>query len=373
METNKLKKFAQEARVKLLQQIEGRLNYVLLNKNTSAELLGKAQAVKALEKAIRSSNLGTVVEKTAYTWFNRLIALRFMDANGYQPLGIKVVSSVTGNSHIPELLDEVNSGRIPSGLKVDEKLILDILDGRVVSTNPDNEVYRMLLVAACNGLHEIFPFLFEEINDYTELLLPEDLTADKSIIYDVVKGMDDESCAEVEVIGWLYQFYISEKKDEVFASKSKVKKEDIPAATQLFTPRWIVEYMVQNTVGKLWLQNRPQSKLRDFMPYYIESPSAETEDYLKVSSPEELTLLDQACGSGHILVYGFELLSKIYEEEGYNPSEVPSLIIKNNLFGFEIDERAAQLAGMAILMKARAYHRRFFRKGDIPEPHILKI
>ena len=371
METNKLKKFAQEARVKLLQQVEGRLNYILLNKNTSTELLGKAQAVKALEKAVSSSNLGTVVEKTAYTWFNRLIALRFMDSNGYQPLGIKVLSSATWDSHIPELLDEVNSGRIPSGLKVDEKLILDILDGRVASTNPDNEVYRMLLVAACNGLHEIFPFLFEEINDYTELLLPEDLTSDKSIIYDVVKGMDDESCAEVEIIGWLYQFYISEKKDEVFASKSKVKKEDIPAATQLFTPRWIVEYMVQNTVGKLWLQNRPQSKLRDFMPYYIESPSVKAEDYLKVSSPEELTLLDQACGSGHILVYGFELLSKIYEEEGYNPSEIPALIIKNNLFGFEIDDRASQLAGMAILMKARAYHRRFFRKGDVPEPHIL--
>lgn len=371
METNKLKKFAQEARVKLLQQIEGRLNYILLNKNTSTELLGKAQAVKALEKAISSSNLGTVVEKTAYTWFNRLIALRFMDANGYQPLGIKVVSSATGNSHIPELLDEVNSGRIPSGLKVDEKLILDILDGRVASTNPDNEVYRMLLVAACNGLHEIFPFLFEEINDYTELLLPEDLTSDKSIIYDVVKGMDDESCAEVEIIGWLYQFYISERKDEVFASKGKVKKEDIPAATQLFTPRWIVEYMVQNTVGKLWLQNNPQSSLKDHMPYYIESPSTDSTDYLKIESPEEITLLDQACGSGHILVYGFELLSKIYEEEGYSPSEIPALIIKNNLFGFEIDDRASQLAGMAIMMKAREYHRRFFRKGNVPEPNIL--
>ena len=159
METNKLKKFAQEARVKLLQQVEGRLNYILLNKNTATELLGKAQAVKALEKAISSSNLGTVVEKTAYTWFNRLIALRYMDSNGYQPLGVKVVSAATGDSHIPELLDEVNSGRIPSGLRVVEKLILDILDGRVASTNPDNEVYRMLLVAACNGLHEIFPFL----------------------------------------------------------------------------------------------------------------------------------------------------------------------------------------------------------------------
>jgi hypothetical protein len=181
--------------------------------------------------------------------------------------------------------------------------------------------------------------------------------------------MSIEDCAEVEVIGWLYQFYISEKKDEVFASKSAVKKEDIPAATQLFTPRWIVEYMVQNTVGKLWLQNKPNSKLREHMPYFIESPSVTNEDYLKLNSVEELTLLDQACGSGHILVYGFDLFYKIYEEEGYNTSEIPELIIKNNLFGFEIDERASQLAGMALMMKARSYNRRFFRKEV--EPNIL--
>src|SRR5690554_1168967 len=178
--------------------------------------------------------------------------------------------------------------------------------------------------------------------------------------------MAEEDCREVEIIGWLYQFYISEKKDEVFASKSAVKKEDIPAATQLFTPRWIVEYMVQNTVGKLWLQNRPGSRIREHMPYYIESVSGNSEDYLKLESIEELKLLDQACGSGHILVYGFELLHKIYEEEGYSPSEIPQLIIVKNLYGLEIDERAAQLAGFALMMKARSYHRRFFRKEIKP-------
>ena len=165
--------------------------------------------------------------------------------------------------------------------------------------------------------------------------MPDDLISEFSIVQDIRDGMTTEDCQEVEVIGWLYQFYISEKKDEVFASKSKVKKEDIPAATQLFTPRWIVEYMVQNTVGKLWLQNNPNSKLRDHMPYFIESPSVKSDDYLKVNSVEEITLLDQACGSGHILVYGFELLTKIYEEEGYNPSEIPQLIIEKNLYGFE--------------------------------------
>jgi hypothetical protein len=178
--------------------------------------------------------------------------------------------------------------------------------------------------------------------------------------------MTNEDCAEVEIIGWLYQFYISEKKDEVFASKGKVKKEDIPAATQLFTPRWIVEYMVQNTVGKLWLQNNPQSKLRDYMPYFIESPSVTADDYLKIDSVEDITLLDQACGSGHILVYGFELLSIIYEEEGYNKSDIPTHIIEKNLHGFEIDKRAAQLAGLALMLKARHYYRRVFTRDIAP-------
>lgn len=178
--------------------------------------------------------------------------------------------------------------------------------------------------------------------------------------------MQAADCKQVEIIGWLYQFYISEKKDEVFASKSKVKKEDIPAATQLFTPRWIVEYMVQNTVGKLWLQNRPHSKLREFMPYYIESPSAQSSDFLKVDSVEEIRLLDQAAGSGHILVYGFELFTRIYEEEGYNQDEIPALIIRHNLFGFEIDERAAQLAAMVLMMKARSYNQRVFQKELYP-------
>lgn len=369
MNTNQLKRFAQDARNKLIEQVGAKLQFVLTH--DTAELRGKQEALKKLKEAQKSLGDEALIEKIAYTWFNRLVALRFMDINDYQPLGLQVISPAAAVGHVPALLEAAHSGHLPEDLGVNTAQINDILDGKTGAANPDNEVFRLLLVAACDQLHEIFPFLFEKINDYTELLLPDDLTSNRSIVNDVVEGMSAEDCAEVEIIGWLYQFYISEKKDKVFASKSKVKKEDIPAATQLFTPRWIVEYMVQNTVGRLWLQNRPQSKLRDFMPYYIESTSTDAEDYLQVSSPEELTLLDQACGSGHILVYGFELLSKIYEEEGYNPSEIPTLIIKNNLFGFEIDERAAQLAGMAILMKARAYHRRFFRKGDVPEPHIL--
>ncbi len=364
MNTNQLKRFAQEARTKLLQQVGAKMNFVL-SQDTS-ELRGRADTLQKLNEEIHRHGKEAVIDKVGYTWFNRLIALRFMDVNGYQPIGMSVVSPATPDHVSPQILTEAHSGNIPGELKVNKTQLFDILDGRQPSNNPDNEVYRMLLVAACNHLSHLFPFLFERIEDYTELLLPDDLTSPFSIVTDVVNGMAEEDCREVEIIGWLYQFYISEKKDEVFASKSAVKKEDIPAATQLFTPRWIVEYMVQNTVGKLWLQNRPGSRIREHMPYYIESFSGNSEDYLKLESIEELKLLDQACGSGHILVYGFELLHKIYEEEGYSPSEIPQLIIEKNLYGLEIDERAAQLAGFALMMKARSYHRRFFRKEVKP-------
>ena len=366
MNTNALKKFAQEARRKLIDLVGAKLELVL---NTdSAELREKAEQLRKLQEAINASSKEQLIDKVAYTWFNRLMALRFMDANDYQPIGVRVITPKDGYS-LPELLDEAKQGSIPDDLPVKKQHIYDILDGKVNSSNPQNEAFKELLIGACNHLNKVFPFLFERINDYAELLLPDDLISEFSIIYDIREGMTDEDCKEVEVIGWLYQFYISERKDEVFASKSKVQKEDIPAATQLFTPRWIVEYMVQNTVGKLWLQNNPSSKLKEQMPYYIESPSSNSEDYLKVDSVEEITLLDQACGSGHILVYGFELFTKIYEEQGYNPSEIPQLIIEKNLYGFEIDERASQLAGFALMMKAREYQRRVFRK-DI-RPNIL--
>lgn len=368
MNTNQLKKFAQGARLKLLEQVAAKLDYVLTH--DTAELRGKAETVRKLKEELNSVGQTALVDKVAYIWFNRLIALRFMDANGYQPLGISIVSpSELTNSVSPQILEEAHAGNIPTELNIKKSEIMDILDGRVSSNNPDNDVFRLLLVAACNQLSNSFPFLFERINDYTELLLPDDLTSPFSIIKDVLNGMSAEDCKEVEIIGWLYQFYISEKKDEVFASKTSVKKEDIPAATQLFTPRWIVEYMVQNTVGKLWLQNKPNSNLREVMPYFIESASLKTDDYLKINSVEEITLLDQASGSGHILVYGFELLYKIYEEEGYNPNEIPELIITKNLHGFEIDERAAQLASLALMMKARSYNRSFLRKEF--KPNIL--
>ncbi|MBN1186565.1 MAG: BREX-1 system adenine-specific DNA-methyltransferase PglX, partial [Bacteroidales bacterium] len=288
--------------------------------------------------------------------------------NDYQPLGIRIITPKDGYT-IPELLDEAKRGNIPEKLKVSRQKIYDLLDNKIPSTNPQNEAYKELLIATCNHLNTTFPFLFEKINDFTELLLPDDLTSDFSIVKDVRDGMLIEDCKNVEIIGWLYQFYISEKKDEVFASKSKVKKEDIPAATQLFTPRWIVEYMVQNTLGKLWLQNHPKSRLREHMQYFIESASLEADDYLKINSPEEIKFLDPASGSGHILVYAFDLFTRIYEEEGYDARDIPKLIIEKNLYGFEIDERAAQLTALALMIKAREYQRRIFREEL--EPNVL--
>lgn len=364
MNTSQLKSFAQQARLKLMEQVGAKLHYVL--NVDSASIRGKEQELNKLKAELNEIGEQALIEKVAYTWFNRLVAIRFMDANGFQPFNVSIISPVEGSqSSLAEVIELIQGGNIPEELNLDRGLINDLLDGKAVSNNPNNETMRMVLVEACNYYHSLFPFLFEKINDYTELLLPDDLVSPISILADVVKGMSKEDCAEVEIIGWLYQFYISEKKDQVFAGTGRVKKEDIPAATQLFTPRWIVEYMVQNTVGKLWLLNNPNSSLKESMPYYIETEN--TDDFLHINSVEEIKLLDQACGSGHILVYGFELLAKIYEEQGYSSSEIPAKIIENNLHGFEIDERASQLASFAIVMKARQYYRRFFRKPVAPK------
>lgn len=213
MNTSKLKNFAQAARKKLIEQVAARLDYIL-NTDT-AELREKAGPVKALKEELTRTGRSALVEKVAYTWFNRLMALRYMDVNNYQPLDVRVLSPKEGYT-TPELLDEAKRGHIPDELRVDAQRIYDLLDGRLPSTNPQNEAYKVLLIAACNHLHTLLPFLFERLSDYTELLLPDDLTSEFSIVHEVCEGMAPDDCAQVEVIGWLYQFYISEKKDEVF-------------------------------------------------------------------------------------------------------------------------------------------------------------
>lgn len=233
---------------------------------------------------------------------------------------------------------------------------------------------RYLILKLCNYLNKIMPFLFERIEDYTELLFPDKLLHTGSVLNDLNSIIPEEDWQEVEIIGWIYQDYIAPKKDKVFADLKKnikISKENIPAVTQLFTPHWIVRYLVENSLGRLWMLNRPESSLIDRMEYYIKPEQQET-DFLKINSPEELKICDPACGSGHMLVYAFDLLYAIYEEEGYTPSEIPELILTHNLFGIEIDKRAGELAGFALTMKARGKDRRFFRNPVQPNICMLE-
>ena len=371
MDTSKLKKFAQFARRSLMEQVSTKLKMVLAEGSTSRR--ESSEAVKMLEKEIQVHGREQVIERVAYIWFNRFCALRFMDVNRYTRIG--VVSPVEGQFQPEILMDakmaHIDEDMVPEGTR---QQIFDLLDGTAPSNEPQSEAYSLLVVAICNYWHAAMPFMFERIADYTELLMPDDLLSGNSILAYTREAMTPDTCQDVEVIGWLYQFYISEKKDEVFEGLKKNKKitpENIPAATQLFTPHWIVRYLVENSLGRLWMLNRPNLRLIEQMDYYIKPEQAET-DFLHISSPEEIKICDPACGSGHMLTYSFDLLYAIYEEEGYEPAEIPEKILTNNLFGIEIDERAGELAAFALTMKARAKQRRFFRKQVQPNICVLE-
>ena len=371
MDTSKLKNFAQSARRQLKDKVSDKLKVVLAENNSARR--EKPKAVEKLEQQIRDYGEEQVIEQVAYTWFNRFCALRFMDLNNYNR--IRVVSPAEGQFQ-PEILAEAKMGQIDDSIASEQgkKEIFALLDGSTPSSAPQAEAYRLLVVGFCNYYHQLMPYLFERINDYTELLMPDDLISERSILAQTREAMTPDACQDVEVIGWLYQFYISEKKDDVFAQLKKGRKippEDIPSATQLFTPHWIVCYLVENSLGRLWMLNHPQSKLVEQMDYYIEPEQTET-DFLQVNSPEELKICDPACGSGHLLVYAFDLLYRIYEEQGYSPAEIPKNILTHNLYGIEIDERAGELASFALTMKAREKHRRFLRKPVQPNICVLE-
>lgn len=371
MDTTKLKKFAQFARRTLLEQIAAKLALVL--DQNSAARRENPKAVEELMGQIKASSVVQVIDKVAYTWFNRFCALRFMDVNRYTRIG--VVSPAEGQFQ-PEILAEAKMGHIDDGLVSDaeRQRITALLAGSATSHDPQGEAYRLLLVAACNAWHQSMPFLFERISDYTELLMPDDLLSGNSILAYTREAMTPDACTDVEVIGWLYQFYISEKKDAVFEGLKKNQKitpENIPAATQLFTPHWIVRYLVDNSLGRLWLLNRPGSRLAEQMEYYIPPEQPET-DFLRINSPQDIKVCDPACGSGHMLTYAFDLLYAIYEEEGYDPAEIPEKILTHNLYGIELDERAGELAAFALTMKARSRQRRFFNKGIRPNITVLE-
>jgi hypothetical protein len=310
--------------------------------------------------------LDALVDEMAYTWFNRLTALRFMEVKGYT---LHALSSSTPGLVDPDLLQ--NATTLISGGEFAGKfggVTLDDLDRW--RRGGDEEVYRNLLVAHLRKLAEPLPFLFGEGKSYTALFLPDHLLTGGSIVRRIVSDIPVEDWDDIEIIGWLYQFYISERKDEVFAKGGAYEPRDIPAATQLFTPHWIVRYMVENSLGRLWLEAHPESNLRAQMPYYLESQEEGTQKPTPNPAlrPEDLTVMDPACGSGHILVYAFDLLFAIYQEQGYPEPSIPALILEHNLHGLDIDERAAQLASFALMMKARERSRRILRNP--PALHV---
>ena len=378
METAPLKIFATAARIQLLREVTARFNIVLAPSSTAR--VEALDAVKALERAIEAEGGGPVGQKAvadqvAYMWFNRVIALRFMDANGYTGIGIVSPEAGTTNAQ-PEILTQAKLGQIDSKV-LDAKLLARVsglLNGTIRSEDSQNEAYAILLLGYCRLWNKAMPFMFEKEGDFTELLIPSNLLSEDSVIAITLKTLTNEICSDVEVIGWLYQFYISERKDEVFESfKNNVKAgpDELPAATQLFTPDWIVRYLLQNSLGRLWLCNHPDSNLASKMEFYF--PPVENEsEFLRIEAPNELKVVDPACGSGHMLTYAFDLLYNIYEEEGYSTSEIPRLILTNNLFGIEIDPRAGALAAFALAMKARSKQRNFFTIGIEPNICVLQ-
>ncbi|MEB5477560.1 BREX-1 system adenine-specific DNA-methyltransferase PglX [Acinetobacter pollinis] len=329
-----------------------------------------------LIKRIQETSFEQTIDYISYSWFNRLCAIRYMECKDLLNHGRRVLSSADGSAGLPQILEECLDIDLP-GLEINRITELK-LDG-----NKDEELYRELLLAQCHALHNVMPLLFEQVSDESELLLPDNLTKTDSLLRDLVSRIPEEDWSDVQVIGWLYQFYISEKKDQVIGKV--VKNEDIPAATQLFTPNWIVKYLVQNSVGRLWMMAEPDSAVTTDWEYYIRpaDQSNEVNAQLKqlvnvriaedgdTLNPESITVLDPACGSGHILVEAYDCLKAIYLERGYRSRDIPRLILENNLYGLDIDTRAAQLASFALLMKAREDDRRLF--SNPPKLNIIAL
>lgn len=336
---------------------------------TGIEIDQRRKLVEEIKSKAEQSDYTTayrnIVEEVAYTWFNRLIAIRFMEVNEYLPTGIRVLSSESSNKLEPDLV--TNPLHADLDYTQDEK-------ERIMQLKHDNkldELFRMLFIKQCNALNVILPELFEKTSDYTELLLNVSFTDQDGVVYHLVKDIEEDDFKEaVEIIGWMYQYYNSELKDETFAllkKNVKITKERIPSATQLFTPDWIVRYMVENSLGRLWLEGHPNDNLKSEWKYYLDEAEQEPEvqaqldairEEYKTIKPEDIKIIDPCMGSGHILVYAFDVLMQIYESYGYSQRDAAMSIVENNLYGLDIDNRAYQLAYFAIMMKARQYNRR---------------
>jgi len=377
-----LKNFATNARRELIKKVEAkalkigiteeRIKKAEIESSDAIYINGRqltASEKKQREKLIsriREIGFKRVVEEVAYTWFNRFTALRFMEVNNYLPTKVRVLSSSNPENPDPDIIKEA----LTVDLDIDKELVYELK-----VNNKTEELFKYLIIKQCNSLNKYLPFIFEKIDDYTEILFPDGLLSKDSFLRQMTDTsiIPESDWQQVEIIGWLYQYYISEKKDQVFADLKKnikISKENIPAATQLFTPHWIVRYMVENSLGRIWLESYPDSPLKSKWKYYLEEAEQEEEVKKKLEeiryknvSPEDITFLDPCCGSGHILVYAFDVFYDMYLEKGYIEHEIPKLILEKNLFGLDIDDRAVQLASFAVMMKAREKSRRVFGQG----------
>ncbi len=389
MNKTNLKAYAPEARLDFISAVTSRANLLGIHQDGHSSVEARGDVVlidgrewpaavgqkreKLIERIAREGHAQTM-EAVAYTWFNRFAALRFMEIHDYLQHGWRVLSSRDGG--LPEIL--AHAGEVSlSGLDLDRARDMQL------AGNQDNELYKLLLVAQCNELSRSMPFLFEHIDDETELLLPENLLRTDSIVSKLVAAVPETDWENIEAIGWLYQFYISEKKAQVIGKV--VKSEDIPAATQLFTPNWVVKFLTQNSIGRLWMLANPTSSLSASWTYLTDNAPQSDEALEHINdlvqtriamdgemlNPESITMIDPACGSGHILVEGYDVLKAMYLERGYRLRDIPRLILEKNLYGIDIDERAAQLSGFALLMKARADDRKIFENA--PSVNIISL
>ena len=406
MDKNAIKKFAVWARTELIARVSLKgVEYGITEDNiedANADSVGgkvltadEKKQRQALISEINDKGYKQVMEEVAYTWFNRFSALRFMEVNGYLPSHVRVFTDEENNFK-PQIITEAIHLDL-DGLNMEK--VYELKDAEKTE-----ELYKYLLIVQCNALNKILPGMFQKIADYTELLLPDNLLREGSVIQQMIELIPEDDWKDaVQIIGWLYQYYNSEKKDDVFAALKKnvkITKENIPAATQLFTPDWIVRYMVENSLGRLWLEGHPDVK-EQLLPteeeqsvyaagnrdledtkwhYYLEEAEQEPEVQVQLSeirkeyaalTPDQLKVIDPCSGSGHILAYMFDVLMKIYESYGYTTREAVASIVENNLYGLDIDDRAAQLAYFAVMMKARQYDRRFFSRGI--QPHVYAI
>ena len=386
MDKNAIKKFAVWARRALIERVSQKAMQYGIEEHSilpagvdsvNGKVLTETEKAqrRALIAQIQAKDYKEVMEEVAYTWFNRFIALRFMEVNGYLPSHVRVFTDEE-NHFKPQIIDEA--------LHLD----LDGLDMDKVygfkNANQTEELYKYLLIIQCNALNSVLPGMFQRISDYTELLLPDNLLREGSVLEQMVEKIPEEDWRDaVQIIGWLYQYYNAEKKDEVFTALKKnvkITKEHIPAATQLLTPDWIVRYMVENSLGRLWVEGHPNDTLKADWKYYLEEAPQEPEVEAQLAAirkeyaaltPDKIKCIDPCCGSGHILVYLFDVLMQIYESYGYTTREAVESIVQNNLYGLDIDDRAAQLAYFAVMMKARQYDRRFLSRGT--QPHVYAI